>query len=65
MSAMGKMGKRTIGEFLVHFAKMSTIDMRVDYLRPGSGEYFISSAYLVRTGNKVAVTRMEFHNMVG
>lgn len=62
MSALAKMGKRTIGEFLVHFAKMSTIDMRVDYLRPGSGEFFISSAYLVRTGNKVAVTRMEFHN---
>ncbi len=62
MSALSKMGKRTIGEFLVLFAKMSTIDMRVDYLRPGTGEYFVCSAYLMRSGKKVAVTRMEFHN---
>ena len=44
------------------FSKMGTIDIRVDYLRPGFGKQFIASGYVLRTGNKVAVTRMELHN---
>ncbi len=44
------------------FSKLGTIDIRIDYLRPGFGESFIASAYVLRTGNKVAVTRMELHN---
>ncbi len=44
------------------FSKLGTIDIRVDYLRPGFGESFVASAYVLRTGNKVAVTRMELHN---
>ncbi len=44
------------------FSKMGTIDIRVDYLRPGYGDKFIASAYVLRTGKKVAVTRMELHN---
>jgi uncharacterized protein (TIGR00369 family) len=44
------------------FAKIGTIDMRIDYLRPGIGEHFIATGYVLRTGKKVAVTRMELHN---
>lgn len=43
-------------------SKIGTIDLRVDYLRPGKGEYFVAMARVLRTGNKVAVTRMELHN---
>ena len=43
-------------------AKIGTIDLRVDYLRPGRGAYFTAAGRLLRTGNKVAVTRMSFHN---
>ena len=43
-------------------ARIGTIDMRVDYLRPGKGERFQSSGTVMRTGNKVAVTRMELCN---
>jgi uncharacterized protein (TIGR00369 family) len=43
-------------------ARIGTIDMRVDYLRPGRGERFQSSGTVMRTGNKVAVTRMELSN---
>ena len=43
-------------------AKVGTIDLRVDYLRPGKGKTFTSSATIMRIGNKVAVTRMELHN---
>jgi uncharacterized protein (TIGR00369 family) len=40
-------------------AKMGTIDMRVDYLRPGKNKEFRCVAAAARTGAKVAVTRME------
>jgi uncharacterized protein (TIGR00369 family) len=46
----------------LRMAKLGTIDMRIDYLRPGYGTYFVASAKLVRAGKKVLVTHMEFHN---
>jgi uncharacterized protein (TIGR00369 family) len=49
-------------EKLEKLANVGTIDMRVDYLRPGTGRHFLASAYLLRSGNKVAVTRMELNN---
>jgi uncharacterized protein (TIGR00369 family) len=49
-------------EKLEKLANVGTIDIRVDYLRPGIGRHFLASAYLLRSGNKVAVTRMELHN---
>jgi uncharacterized protein (TIGR00369 family) len=42
--------------------KIGTIDMRVDYLRPGSGARFHSRGTVMRTGRNVAVTRMELRN---
>lgn len=38
---------------------MGTVDMRVDYLRPGSGEYFIATGEVMRPGRILASTRME------
>ncbi len=49
-------------EIKMWIARIGTIDMRVDYLRPGRGERFKSSGTVMRTGNKVAVTRMELRN---
>jgi uncharacterized protein (TIGR00369 family) len=34
----------------------------VDYLRPGFGRTFRATAYVLRVGRKVAVTRMELHD---
>lgn len=45
--------------------KLSTIDLRTDYLRPGRGKQFIVTARIIRSGNKVAVARMEMHNETG
>jgi len=42
--------------------RISTIDMRVDYLRPGVGEHFVATAAVLRVGQRVAVTRSELHN---
>ncbi|WP_444998631.1 thioesterase family protein [Aliikangiella sp. IMCC44359] len=43
-------------------SKTSTIDLRVDFVRPGRGEAFYAKARLLRSGNKVAVVRMELHS---
>ncbi|RFO95921.1 thioesterase family protein [Rhodoferax lacus] len=45
---------------LHRFAKLGTIDLRVDYLRPGIGEHFSLRAEVMRLGSRVASTRMEF-----
>jgi len=45
--------------------KLGTIDLRTDFLRPGRGEEFIATACIIRSGNKVAVARMEMHNEKG
>lgn len=53
-------------EYLMErLTRCGTIDLRVDYLRPGRGEAFIASAKIIRSGNKVAVARMELHNQDG
>jgi uncharacterized protein (TIGR00369 family) len=44
------------------FPNMGTIDLRVDYLRPGRGKHFVASAKVVRLGNRIAVTHMELVN---
>ena len=49
-------------EKLERFSKIGTIDLRVDYIRPGKGKNFVASAVLLRTGKKIAVTRMEVRN---
>lgn len=47
------------------FRKLGTIDLRVDYLRPGVGEHFIASSHAIRTGKRVTVARMELHSDAG
>lgn len=44
------------------FSRLGTIDLRVDYLRPGLGKAFFAKGFVLRAGRKVAVTRMELHN---
>lgn len=45
---------------LLRFAKLGTIDLRIDYLRPGIGDHFELRAEVLRLGSRVASTRMEF-----
>ncbi len=62
---MKKMEGQSFDEISERFNKIGTFDIRVDYLRPGLGEYFIATGSTLRTGNKVSVTRMELHNDKG
>ncbi|MBW1650004.1 MAG: thioesterase family protein [Deltaproteobacteria bacterium] len=47
------------------FSRLGTVDLRVDYLRPGYGNWFIASGYTLRAGTRVAVTRIELNNDAG
>jgi uncharacterized protein (TIGR00369 family) len=64
-SALGRLTDVAPAELIERLGKMSTIDIRTDYLRPGRGEQFIATARVIRAGNKVAVCRMELHNELG
>ncbi len=39
-----------------HGDRLSTVDLRVDYLRPGQPSDLIAEARILRTGNRVGVT---------
>ena len=63
LAVMAAIGARHMDEApeqrLLRFGKLGTIDLRVDYLRPGVGEYFDLHATVMRLGSRVASTRME------
>lgn len=69
LAVMVAIGARHIDEAPQHrlqrFAKLGTIDLRVDYLRPAIGEYFELQAEVLRLGSRVASTRMEFFGADG
>ena len=57
-----KSKKITVRDRIKRITRINTIDLRIDYLRPGAGDSFVCTGFLLRTGRKVAVTRMELHN---
>jgi uncharacterized protein (TIGR00369 family) len=69
LAVMAAIGARHMDESplqrLQRFGKLGTIDLRVDYLRPGIGEQFELRAEVLRLGSRVASTRMEFLDAEG
>jgi len=64
MAVMAAIGARYMDkapEVRLHrFGNLGAIDLRVDYLRPGIGDYFDLHAGVIRLGARVASARMEF-----
>ena len=64
LAVMAAIGARHMDEApmqrLHRFSKLGTIDLRIDYLRPGISERFELRAEVMRLGSRVASTRMEF-----
>ena len=56
LAVMAAIGARHMDET----PEQRTIDLRVDYLRPGIGSHFELHAEVLRLGSRVATTRMEF-----
>ena len=69
LAVMAAIGARHMDEApqqrLQRFGKLGTIDLRIDYLRPGVGEQFELRAEVLRLGSRVASTRMEFFGPEG
>ncbi len=69
LAVMAAIGARHMEETpqqrLARFAKLGTIDLRIDYLRPGIGDHFELHAEVLRLGSRVASTRMAFHGADG
>jgi uncharacterized protein (TIGR00369 family) len=62
LGVLQKMAGRTAEEIGKNLTKIGTIDLRIDYLRPGKGKYFVATGSIMRAGRRVSVTRMELYN---
>jgi len=64
VAVMAAIGARHMDEAptqrLHRFGKLGTIDLRIDYLRPATGDHFELRANVLRLGSRVATARMEF-----
>ncbi len=54
--------EETADQIMSRFDNFATIDMRVDYLRPGIGESFTATAEVVRLGKRLGVSRSMLTN---
>ncbi|GAA5523502.1 hypothetical protein Maes01_00047 [Microbulbifer aestuariivivens] len=62
VAAYQRMGDVPWEEKVERLSKLGTVDMRVDYLKPGRGEHFLCHGSILRAGNKLVVARMELVN---
>ncbi|MDH3576088.1 MAG: thioesterase family protein [Desulfobacteraceae bacterium] len=62
LSVLQKMAGQTPEKIGKSLTKIGTIDLRIDYLRPGKGNYFVATGAIMRAGRRVSVTRMELYN---
>ena len=61
MAAMAaKHMDETPAKRLERLTQLGTMDLRVDYLRPGIGDYVTITANALRVGSRVGSSRMEF-----
>ncbi|MFO1293155.1 MAG: thioesterase family protein [Rubrivivax sp.] len=52
-------------QVLHRFTRMGTIDLRIDFLRPGIGKRFDAVARVTRLGGRIGSTQMTLHNDEG
>lgn len=53
---------KSLKEIVAIIGKTSTVDLQIQYLRPGLGKYFFAHAFLTKSGKKLSFARMELHN---
>ncbi len=57
-----KMVDKPFEEIKEQIFKIGTIDLRIDFLKPGQGSYFLSTGFTLRIGNKIAVAQSSLRN---
>jgi uncharacterized protein (TIGR00369 family) len=66
MVALGEKHADESAEQVMHrFLRLGTIDLRIDYLRPGIGRSFTAGAEVLRLGGRVGTTQMRLANDEG
>jgi uncharacterized protein (TIGR00369 family) len=60
-----KHGDESADQVMHRFARMGTIDLRVDYLRQGIGHEFTATAEVTRLGGRIGSTQMRLVNEQG
>ena len=69
LALMVEIGERhaheTALQVMHRFARMGTIDLRIDFLRPGLGKHFVARAEVTRLGGRVGSTQMRLVNDEG
>ncbi len=55
----------TAEQVMARFGRFGTIDLRIDYLRPGLGTHFVGSAEVTRLGGRVGSVHTRMHNQDG
>jgi len=66
MVALGEKHHDESAEQVMHrFGRLGTIDLRVDYLRPGLGRHFVADAEVMRLGGRVGSVQMRLVNDEG
>jgi len=69
MALMVELGEKhadaSADQVMQRFGRMGTIDLRVDFLRPGLGQHFIARAEVTRLGGRIGSTQMRMENEHG
>lgn len=60
--ALASIARKAEATMARQFPNIGTIDLRIDYLRPGRGQYFVATGRVVRLGGRIAVAHMELVN---
>lgn len=53
---------KSMDDIVRHLTSSATIDMRVDYLRPGRGKSFQCNSQIIRAGSRIVVSKMDLFN---
>lgn len=62
LETLRSMANATLEEIVERVGRIGTVDLRVDFLRPGRGRIFTATGAVLRIGQKVAVARTELRN---
>lgn len=62
IAAIQKRETEDLTKLAAVLSKSSTVNLNVDFIRPGKGSTFITKAYVVHSGNRITFTRMELYN---
>jgi len=62
INALQNFSEETIEELSPKLGKYSTINLNINFLRPGKGDFFIAEASVLQSGNKITFSTMNLFN---